>query len=322
VPSQTGVNRSFFHSAQSHGFVDNADYVKWLANDAPTVFDRLSARGVSWRVYFDDSNVFSLTRALHRSLQARALDDNFRPFSSFRGDCEAGRLPAYAFIEPRLFVNHNDMHPPVLLNPFVDSSILAGELLINDVYEAVRANPAAWQKTLLVVTFDEHGGCYDHVPPPTGATPPVSPAPYPLEHGFGFDRFGVRVPAVFVSPHIEAGTVVRADGAVPFDHTTVIRTLADKHGFAPLGGRDAAAPSLEPLLTRAVPRDDAPTFTPRPYVPAPLPFASSLPLSSTQHGFCSLLSNALGAAVPALVRDVGQAVDHLESALKARVARR
>ncbi len=320
VPSQTFCNRSFFHSGQSHGFVTNSDYVKWLENDAPTVFDRLTERGVSWRIYFDESNVFSLTRAIHRGLQHASLDEHFRPFSRFREDCEAGRLPAYSFIEPRLFENHNDMHPPLVIDPFVASSVLAGEVLLNDVYEAVRANPEGWQKTLLVVTFDEHGGCYDHVPPPTGATPPVSPAPYPLESGFAFDRFGVRVPALFISPYIEAGTVVRAGGAVPFDHTTVIRTLADKHGLAPLGNRDAAAPSLEPVLTRAEPRTDSPTLTPRPYVPTPLPLASRVRPTALQSGVLALVSKALGAEVPQLLDEVGHVTEHL-AALKARLAR-
>jgi len=320
VPSQTFCNRSFFHSGQSHGFVTNADYVKWRANDAPTVFDRLTAQGVSWRVYYDESNVFSLTRALHRTLHDPSLDENFRPFSAFRADCEAGQLPAYTFIEPRLLADHNDMHPPSAFDPLVASSILAGEALINDVYEAVRANPDGWRKTLLVVTFDEHGGCYDHVPPPAAARP-IVPPPYPLEGGFDFSRFGVRVPAVFISPYIEAGTVVRSGGAVPFDHTTVIRTLADKHGLSPLGARDAAAPSLEPLLTLAEPRTDAVSFTPRTYVRTPLPHAASLVLTDFQREVCGALSSAMGAEVPDVVREVGHAVSHLEAALKARLAR-
>src|SRR5262249_47039080 len=144
-----------------------------------------------------------------------------------------------------LLVNHNDMHPPVAANPLVDSSILAGEELVNDVYNAVRSNPTAWERTLLIILFDEHGGCYDHVPPPL-ATPPGLPI-----HGapdeffgkpFGFDRFGVRVPAIFVSPWIEEGTVIRApSAAVPFDHTTVVRTVCDRWSLD-------TAPSAVPAL--------------------------------------------------------------------------
>jgi phospholipase C len=320
VPSQTFCNRSFLHSGQSHGFVTNSDYVKWRDNGAPTVFDQLTKKGVPWRVYYDESNVASLTWALHSTLRDRVLDDNFRRFSSFREDCEQDRLAAYTFIEPRLISDHNDMHPPSAYDPLVASSILAGEVLVNDIYEAVRANPEVWRKTLLVITFDEHGGCYDHVSPPA-ATPPVSPPLYPLESGFGFDRFGVRVPAIFISPYIEAGTVVRSGGSVPFDHTTVIRTLAEKHGLAPLGGRDAAAPSLAPLLTRATPRTDSVSFTPRPYTPTPPPHAASLVMTLFHQEVCGLLSSALGAEVPDTVREVGHAISHLEAALKARLAR-
>ena len=78
-----------------------------------------------------------------------------------------------------------------------------GEQLIHDVYEALRAGPG-WPGTLLVITYDEHGGCYDHVPPPWGAVPPEADAG---ECGFGIDRFGVRV---LVSPLIAPGTVYRA----------------------------------------------------------------------------------------------------------------
>jgi phospholipase C len=276
VPSQTFCNRSFFHSGQSNGFVTNSDYVKWERNIAPTILEALSEAGVGWQVYFDRADIVSLTRAIHKNLRAPAFDDNFRDFSRFRVDCEAGHLPAYAFIEPRLFLNHNDMHPPVLLNPLIDSSILAGELLVNDVYEALKSNPRTWERTLLVVTFDEHGGCYDHVPPPRATPPglPVDGAPDAPPGGpFSFDRFGVRVPAIFVSPYLDERTVVRSRGAVPFDHTTMIRTICDKWGLPALGARTAAAPSLEPLLTRSTPRTDAPTFTPRAYTPTPLPLA-------------------------------------------------
>jgi phospholipase C len=314
VPSQTFGNRSFLHSGQSHGFVNNAPFLKWLKNGAPTIYHRLSEAKIDWRVYFDEQDLFSLTRALHPSLYPPQFSGGFRAFSRFRADCEAGELPAYTFIEPRLFVNHNDQHPPMVENPMVDSSLLAGELLIHDVYEAVRSNPAVWKRTLLVVTYDEIGGSYDHVPPPTGASPPTDAPEYELECGFPFDRFGARVPAVFISPYIEAGTVVRAGGAVPFDHTTVIRTLCEKWNLPSFGARDAAAPSLEPLLCRAEPRDDAPTFTPRPYQPMPEPL--SLFLSPLQLHVFNLISAALGTTLPAAVRTIGEAIDHLEGMVR------
>jgi phospholipase C len=315
VPSQTFGNRSFFHSGQSHGFVTNEPYPRWLENTAPTIYNRLSEAKIDWRVYFDEQDVFSLTRAVHPSLYPPELGENFRAFSQFRADCEAGRLPAFTFIEPRLFLNHNDAHPPEPQNAFVDSSLLAAEALVNEVYEAVRSNPAGWKRTLLIVTFDEHGGSYDHVPPPTGVAPPVESPPYALQNGFPFDRFGARVPAIFISPWIEPGTVVRASGPVPFDHTTVMRTVCEKWGISPLGDRDAAAPSLEPLLDRAEPRDDAPSFTPRPYVPAEQPL--SMILSPWQLHVVNILSVSIGKELPPCIRTVGDALAHLAAGLEA-----
>ncbi|HWG64278.1 MAG TPA: alkaline phosphatase family protein, partial [Streptosporangiaceae bacterium] len=93
------------------------------------------------------------------------------------------------------------------------------------VYEALRTGPA-WAQTLLVVTYDEHGGCYDHVPPPWGATVPDKDAG---EFGFDFTRFGVRVPAVLVSPLIAPGTVFRVPaGSVPLDHTSILKTVEQR----------------------------------------------------------------------------------------------
>ncbi len=131
----------------------------------------------------------------------------------------------------------------------------AGERFIHDVYTAVRTGPA-WNSTLLIVTYDEHGGCYDHVPPPADA---VAPDTSSGEFGFDFHRYGLRVPAVLVSPLIEAGTVFRVpDGNVPLDHTSILKTLEDRFGLPPLTARDAAAPGIGDVLTLTTPRTDDP----------------------------------------------------------------
>jgi phospholipase C len=108
------------------------------------------------------------------------------------------------FLEPSWGAKENSQHP--------NYNVALGEQFIHDVYYALRNGPA-WRQTLLIITYDEHGGCYDHVPPPWGATPPDNIAG---EFGFDFSRFGPRVPTVLVSPLIEAGTVFR-----------VLRTAAD-----------------------------------------------------------------------------------------------
>ena len=128
-----------------------------------------------------------------------------------------------------------------------------GEQLIHDTYEALRGGPG-WPQTLFVLTYDEHGGCYDHVPPPWGATPPDSTAG---EFGFGFDRFGVRVPTLLISPLIAPGTVYRVPaGSMPLDHTSVLKTVQQRWNVPSLTARDAAAPGFGDVLTLTTPRTD------------------------------------------------------------------
>jgi phospholipase C len=298
VPSQTFCNRSFVHSGQSRGFVNNSDYIKWRRNDAPTVFERLSGAlppGKDWRVYWDHEDLLPLTRLIHPGLDHERYDGNFRSFAEFAADCAAGDLPAYTFIQPRLILNHNDMHPPVVLNDKVESSVLAGELLIAEVYDAVRKG-RSWLRTLLVITFDEHGGCYDHWPPPKGAMPPTAAPGYPLEEGFRFDRFGVRVPAIFVSPYIAPGTVIRAPGGTPFDHTSLIRTACLRWGLEALTDRDRAAPDIGAVLTLTdeEARVETPDIAPRPYVPLSPDRAHDGLLSGFQRDLARLIAHVLG----------------------------
>jgi phospholipase C len=108
----------------------------------------------------------------------------------------------------------------------------------------------------LIITYDEHGGCYDHVAPPAGATPPDHTVG---EFGFDFTRFGLRVPTVLVSPLIEAGTVFRVPaGGVPLDHTSILATVQHRWSLPPLTARDAVAPDVSAVLSLATPRTDDP----------------------------------------------------------------
>lgn len=250
VPSQTLPNRDFIHAATSNGQVNNQPQA---VCDAPTIFNRCTAAGVPWRVYHgvkDQTVGFSLTRTIMSALHDRALDANFVPITQFAADAAAGDLPAYAFVEPQFSgPGQNDQHP--------DADIRPGDKLIADVYEALSGSPV-WEKTLLVVTYDEHGGCFDHVPP-GGAKPPDAEQG---QMGFRFNRFGVRVPTVLVSPWIEVGTIARPAGWTPFDHTSVVATVTRRFGLEPLTRRDAAAPDLGCVLTLAEPRTDKPAVAP------------------------------------------------------------
>lgn len=262
VPSQTYPNRSFVHAATSHGFVRNPPYVNWLFAHAPTIFNRIEEAGradLTWRVYYDEEDLLSATYLLTPTLRPYR-HSHFAFMDQFFEDAAQGRLPSYAFIEPRLLLDHNDMHPHVSVDPLITSSVLAGELLIEQVYRAIRQGDG-WERTLLIVTFDEHGGCYDHVSPPP-AVPPQRHRPAG-QMGFRFDRLGVRVPAVLISPYIEPGTVVNT----LFDHTSIIKTVTERWGLEGLTERDRAATGLGPVLTRSTPRRDDPEVHPRPYAP-------------------------------------------------------
>jgi phospholipase C len=155
-------------------------------------------------------------------------------------------LPAFTFLEPSWDATGNSQHP--------NYDVAAGEQLIHDVYYTLRSGKN-WASTLLIVTYDEHGGCYDHVAPPADAVPPGDGTIG--EFGFDFTRFGVRVPAVLVSPLIAAGTVYRAaQGRI--DHTSVLRTIHERWSTDPLTQRDRAAASLGDVLTLATARQDDP----------------------------------------------------------------
>src|SRR5207248_4531366 len=206
--------------------VVNSPFVSWAArNRAATLFNRLEDRHVSWRVYFDRADHTSATWMIHYPRLRHFRRSRFFPMERFHEDVAGGSLPRYSFIEPRLFFNHNDQHPPfTLFGRTPHSSVLAGEVLINEVYDAIRRSDSAhgnnWRNTLLVITYDEHGGCYDHVPPPP-AVPPGSGAPGQMR--FRFDRLGVRVPAVLVSAFIEPGTVANT----LLDHNSVVKPMSE-----------------------------------------------------------------------------------------------
>ncbi|HYY00257.1 MAG TPA: alkaline phosphatase family protein [Mycobacterium sp.] len=259
VPTQTFPNRAFAVAGTSLGYTDNSAR-STPAFNTPSVFGKLTDAGQTWTIY-------GYSR---RPLTANDFPDTVHPgaggtvnsgFDKFQSDAAHGRLPAFSYIEPEWathprntgddhdFQVENDQHPV--------SNLAVGEKLIYDVYTALRSNQTVWEKSLLIVTYDEHGGNYDHVPPDTDATPPDDHTRGP--DFFDFTRFGVRVPAVVISPLIPAGTVFRAPaGSPPYDHTSIIATLRARFDLGSLGKRDAVAPHLGPILSLAEPRGDDP----------------------------------------------------------------
>lgn len=274
VPSQTFTNRSFYHAATASGLVVNAPYDSFpLHNDAETIFERLEAAGLSWRVYVDPRMPASVTGAIHAPRLQRHFATHFSTLSDFFDDAGRGTLPAYSFIEPCLLHAHNDYHPAYNalfpgLSADPPSSILGGEELLARVYSAVRSSQAAgrsnFANTLLLVSFDEHGGTYDHVVPPR-ADPPCPAAPAG-QMGFRFDRAGIRIPTLAVSAYIDPQTVITSG----YRNTSLIATLRARWNLGPpLTARDATAPDVAPVLARSTPRppEDWPEVTPRPVPP-------------------------------------------------------
>jgi phospholipase C len=261
APCQTWPNRFFAHCGTADGCVNNGP--AHFPYEMPTVFNLLEAAGQDWRVYFQD-----IPQAATLSRLWPDAERHFRRFNSFADDAARGALPAYCFVEPRYFSDvllgtiPEDQHPP--------HAIGYGEQLIASVYNAVRGGPH-WRQTLLLITYDEHGGRYDHVLPPV-ATPPGGPYP----DGFGFNRFGVRVPTIIVSPHISAGSIVRPSSAVPFDHTSIIATLRRRFTLRPLTARDAAAPDVISVLDDEILNDGPESIA------APKPATSAADLAAAR----------------------------------------
>ena len=239
VPTETMPNRAFTCAGTSRGQVD--DNTKTFS--APSIFGALGKAGQTWAIYGYNQRPLSADTFTD---VATASGGAIGLFTDFQAAAAAGTLPDYTFLEPSWPSTGNSQHP--------NYDVALGEQLIHDVYEALRSGPG-WGQTLFVLTYDEHGGCFDHVPPPWGATPPDSAVE--AAYDFTFNRFGVRVPTLLISPLIAPGTVYRVPaGSVPLDHTSILATVEQRWGLQPLTARDAAAPAFGSVLTLTTPRTD------------------------------------------------------------------
>jgi len=249
TPNQTLPNRAFVHAGTSMGRVNNQPDPLY---DARTIFETLEDTRHTWRVY-NGTILMSLARLQFPRLWDPLLQRHFRRVGELEEDAKAGTLPEYSFVEPSFQIEPNDQHPP--------HDVGLGEQFLLRVWKAISTGKN-WNSTLLVITYDEHGGCYDHVVPPP-AKPPDA-ASNPGEGGFRFDRYGVRVPAVLISPYIEAGTVFRSPTDVPYEHTSILATMRDwlqiPEEQMPPSERIKEAPTFAAVLTRSTPRTDVPVI--------------------------------------------------------------
>lgn len=198
VPSSTQPNRFFVHSATSHGLISNDENLLAAGLPQRTIMEDVVDAGLTFGVYFQNLP----TLMFYSNMRLAKFANNFIDYTPrFKADAAAGTLPNYVVIEQRYFdmgsSPANDDHP--------SHDVSQGQLLLKEVYETLRASPH-WESLLLVITYDEHGGFYDHVATPvTGVPSPDGIDGVAGPYSFKFDRLGVRVPTIAVSPWLPKG---------------------------------------------------------------------------------------------------------------------
>jgi phospholipase C len=249
APCQTYPNRRFLQAATAYGLIRTTTPGP---NDPPppngTIFDRLNAHGLTWTNYFTDLPQTAIIPATVKSNPT-----HLRPIAQFYADCKTGTLPAFSFVDPDFGIADvaGGLVPGVSAPTVVRAqgqdeenpqNIRYGEAFVADVVNAVMSSPA-WPKTLLVWLYDEHGGYYDHVPPPRAIPPDhIKPQLQPGDLPGGYDSYGLRVPAVVVSPWARRDHVSN----VVHDHTSVLAFVERKWNLPAMTYRDAnAAPMLD-----------------------------------------------------------------------------
>jgi phospholipase C len=268
MPGPTWPNRFFVHAASSGALDDSPSSFSSVTSTLldgysfqnGTIYDRLDAKNLPWVVFMGDDlpQVFAI-----RGMTEARLEGRFKKFDRFAQMVnDPSFSSSYVFIEPSygntLPTTPGDFTCGSSQHPLDD--ITRGEKLIKTVYETIRNSPH-WNNSLLLVTYDEHGGFYDHVSPP--AT--VSPGDQTTDkgnnhHNFDFTQLGIRVPAIVVSPLIPAGTI---DHSI-YEHPSLLATVENIFGLDPLTNRDKQANTLTHLLSLTAPRTDAPTALPDP----------------------------------------------------------
>ena len=262
VPSQTWPNRAFWHAAASGGKLVNPtdECTKWEDFKAfehwaehvwtqDNIFKRMHKKSVTHRVYTQE--LISLTSLVNGLFEDEEAVVDYE-LVQFKKDLNTNNLAHYSFLEPKFLGKHNDMHPSSALPGLVDSpeagTVLLGEALIWQVYNDIFTSPYK-DKTLFIITTDEHGGCFDHVAPPPNlggkVWPPHTPPIVKPEEGFKFDRLGIRVPMVMVSAYIQKNTIMNDH----FDHSSFIKTISQKYDLGHLTDRDLHAKSFESVFS-------------------------------------------------------------------------
>jgi phospholipase C len=250
IPGPTICNRAFAHYGTSFGRVDmNLLYIN---EPFESIYDRLihaNPKHTAKLYYYDTtSSTMEITNLLQNQPEL------FGTFQQFLSDCQTGNLPDYSFVEPNYSDHDSDEGQEVASDQHPDHNIQAGELFIASVYNAIKQNADLWPSTALLVVYDEHGGIYDHVVPPTCTPDQFQASANDTGTGlpFAFDRLGIRVPALLISPWIPKGTVVNR----VFDHASIPATVTRFFlgDYSPRSPRETAADVfIEPNVGTADP---------------------------------------------------------------------
>ncbi|KAK8074165.1 non-specific phospholipase C2 [Apiospora phragmitis] len=270
VPGPTNPNRAYITSGTSHGHGSNDDAFGEYGLPQKSIFEQLSEKGISWinyqnsttgpgKGFLPDADFYEWTA------RSGANVTNVKPLQQFYADAAAGTLPQFTYINPEC-CSYQSYHPP--------SPINLGETFIKGIYEAVRNSPQ-WDDTLFVLTFDEHGGFGDHVPPPVGVPDGGDGLQYTEKAAdgknitFGFDRLGPRVPTILISPWVAKGEVENkgANNGGEYTHTSIINFLSELWGLEKLTPRVEWSATFEHLiLPSRRPDADSPRRLPDPVV--------------------------------------------------------
>jgi phospholipase C len=262
IPGPTICNRAFAHYGTSFGQVSMDVFV--IKPPFKSIYERMVANPPhSAKIYyFDDaSSTMEIVNLFQHQPQL------FGTYDQFISDCENGSLPEYSFVEPNYNDHPGDSGALIASDQHPDHHVQEGERFIATVYNAIRGNPSLWKSTALLIVYDEHGGIYDHVPPPACVKDGFTASANDTGTGrsFEFDRLGVRVPAILVSPWVQKGTVVKGPyepGGRTFEHASIPATvtkffLGDYDQRSP---REKVADTFLDLLSLPTMRTDAPEF--------------------------------------------------------------
>ena len=257
IPGPTICNRAFAHYGTSFGKVGMDLF--YINEPYLSVYDRLiraTPKHTAKLYYFDQtSSTMEIVNLLQHQPQL------FGTYQQFLDDCKKGQLPEYSFVEPNYNDHDGDEGAVIASDQHPDHHVQAGELFIATIYQAIKKNAELWKSTALLIVYDEHGGIYDHVPPPACLPDGFVASPNDTGTGqeFKFDRLGVRVPAILVSPWISKATVV--DGRV-FEHASIPATVTEHFlgDYDKRSPREKAAETFLDLIDLDTMRTDCPDF--------------------------------------------------------------